>query len=141
MNREIKFRGKRVATKEWVEGWLFHEQIFDGISGSTDVMVIRDECDGDYIVNENTIGQFTGLTDKSGKEIYEGDIIDIHQTVNGCNLFEIVWDKTRWNARYDTPRLYEYDFEQLMEGELKYPPYEREIEVIGNIHDNQELLK
>jgi uncharacterized phage protein (TIGR01671 family) len=96
--------------------------------------------DDDWIIE-----QFTGLTDKNGKEIYEGDIVDIHQTVNGCNLFEIVWDKTRWNARYvvkmNTPRLYEYDFEQLMEIELKYPPYEKEIEVIGNIHENPELLK
>ena len=67
----------------------------------------------------------------------EGDIIDIHQTVNGCNLFEIVWDKTRWNAKYavemNEPRLYEYSFNQLLE--IDDMMDEKMVEVVGNIYN------
>jgi uncharacterized phage protein (TIGR01671 family) len=118
--REIKFRGKRVHTKEWVEGWLFHDQIFDGNSGSADVMVIRDDCDGDYIVSEETIGQFTGLTDKNGKEIYEGDIVKFD-----LDYQEIV--------KYEGATFWPF-------GETRSLGEVDECEIIGNIHD-QELSK
>lgn len=90
--------------------------------------------------------QYTGLKDRNGKEIYDGDIIDIHQTVNGCNLFQVVWDKIGWSARYVQNEargmLYEYDLEELFDVnyEDQYP-YEVTIEVVGNIHENPELLE
>ena len=71
-----------------------------------------------------------------GKEVYQGDIIDLNQIVNGCNLFEIVWDKTKWNARYAipmiTPRNYEYNFEDLFTSHFCE---DLDVRVVGNIHE------
>ncbi|ROS85991.1 hypothetical protein EEL39_14705 [Muribaculaceae bacterium Isolate-080 (Janvier)] len=72
--REIKFRGKRTDNKEWVYGSL-------DLCGDTPFMTWREvDSDGDTVpwfveVQEDTIGQYTGLKDNNGKEIYEGDIV------------------------------------------------------------------
>ena len=70
-------------------------------------------------------------------KLKDGDIIDIHQTVNGCNLFLILYDKTKLMAKYFckmvTPKFYEYDIEELISGE--------EVEIVGNIYRITELLK
>ena len=88
-------------------------------------------------VKKETICQCTGLQDKDGKDIFENDIIDINQTVNGCNLFKIVWDKYKWNAEYyvkmATPILYEYNFEEL----LDINDFEKDIKIIGNKFDKE----
>lgn len=91
--------------------------------------------------------QFTGFYDRNGKEIYEGDIIDLHSTVNGVRLFEVLWDATRigWGLKYYTDlmdhrcRMYEYSVSDFLApcgiiGEVEY-------EVIGNIHKNPGLLE
>ena len=87
--------------------------------------------------------QYTGLKDKNGREIYEGDIIDIHQTVNGCNLFAVVWDGIGFNARYwvnnTADRKYEYDIMELLD--VNVNKYDKDIEVVGNIYENKELLE
>jgi len=80
---------------------------------------------------------FMNHTDRNEIEIYHGDIIDIHQTVNGCNLFVVVWTGIQWKAKYyfnnEIQHDYEYDFKELieLEAELK-APYEKTIEVVGN---------
>lgn len=90
--------------------------------------------------HEGVLMQYTGLKDKNGKEIYEGDIIDIHQTVNGENVFIIEITNTGLvipSYRFNRNIKYQYNVRELLE----VNEYEKEIEVIGNIYENPELLK
>ena len=104
----------------------------------------RTDNDGDTApwfanVDPDTVGQFTGLFDKNGKEIYEGDII----TVNGRYPRVVLWDKMMWALM---PTEYYHDaYFWVMN--LQHPgpdwweEFSDEFEIIGNIHDNPELLK
>lgn len=128
--RTIKFRGRSCG--EWYYGNLYirkHEEF-----GDSAYIIGYTETPSTTIVDINTIGQFTGLHDKNGKEIYEGDIIKsshgtIHYIVydNDLACFKAV------AARYNP--LGEY--ETLSKGWV----VQFNKEVIGNIHDNPELLK
>jgi len=126
MNREIKFRGKRIDNGEWVYGYLADEDYINDIN-SIDLSSIE--------VDRGTIGQFTGLFDKNGKEIYEGDIL-------GANGKIIGWVK-------GGARGYCYDVVYINHptGEKRWSLYgtvvedfNNKIEVISNIHDNPELI-
>ena len=128
--REILFRGKRLDYGEWVFGDLVHSQY-----------KIGDTCVGQYgntvgihQVNPETVGQFTGLTDKNGKKIFEGDIVQYYGTYALEVFIENGHTKTRWfdtvtNSEC-TELFFGHDEEAL-----------GEVEVIGNIHDNPELLR
>ena len=88
--------------------------------------------------NDYQLEQFTGLTDKNGKDIYVGDIVDIHQTVYGQNLFIVTMDKGFINVKYALiDRNYEYNIKEL----LDFYEQDKEIEVIGNINENKEIEK
>jgi uncharacterized phage protein (TIGR01671 family) len=142
MNRVILFRGKKVDNNKWACGDL----IQDFSCEKHNYYIGANDCNevGDVFYQENevipeTIGQYTGLKDKNGVKIYENDIIDIHQTVNGYNQFVIQYDNYKLSAKYYNQKTkqilgwYQYDLDELFE----VNEAEKEIEVIGNIYENE----
>ena len=139
--REIIFRGKRCDNGEWIGGSLVHQTLFYGDETDCYHILHGGEFDCDFYDAEEvipeTIGQFTGLTDKNGKKIFEGDIVKEADVVHNGeiqihgNVFSVSMRKGCWVVipASDTE---EWDFLN------SYLPY---LEVIGNIHDNPELLE
>ena len=128
--REIKFRGKRLDNGEWVYG-DYHRRA----GGVHCVIDMQPDFQGkvEYVViqvDADTVGQFTGLHDKNGKEIYEGDIVVIDGIIRGC---------VRYNARYWRYEIATAD-EPLENERIPSGRPEECWMVIGNIHDNPELL-
>lgn len=120
------FRGKRVDNGKWVEGYLLYRRIW-----KSDIWVIR-VCDNgfdsheEYEVDPDTVGECTGLKDKNGKLIFEGDILRLDGVVWVC-----CWDDGNLEISLRN------DKESI--GMAYMAVYNAEI--IGNIHDNPELLK
>ena len=126
--REILFRGKEFKTPhdEYDMGWVYG--FYCSNSGAHFIThVVEPDSGGcyfsDILVDPETVGQFTGLLDKNSKRIYEGDIVrDNYGNIRAVKFF---------NGRY-------CPF-------IAYPEYkcwnEDECEIIGNIHDNPELLE
>ena len=132
--REILFRGKCCTTGEWVEGFLGIEVLDDYVIQQFSFdEYFASECIDQYSVKLETVGQYTGLTDKNGKKIFEGDILegDLEDSLDPGAKWrsEVIWGKFGWNCKGNKISLPmdEYDI--------------REGEVIGNIHDNPELLE
>ena len=122
--REIKFRGKRLDNGEWVYG-DYHRRA----GGVHCIIAMEPDEQGKvaYIVhqvNPSTVGQFTGLLDKNGKDIYEGDIL---QEIDSDKTVIVVYEAPQFCYADNS---FWYKFLNLPEN----------FTVIGNIHDNPELL-
>lgn len=137
--RPIKFRGKRIENDQWVIGSL----IYRGDSINPVMNIDRNIGPVDVVVDAATVGQFTGLLDRNGKEIYEGDLL--FSPLSEVNPFGMVaWHPNGYffiDMEFGK-RMPAEDFRTLGEM-MKYMIGGRstEFEVVGNIHDNPELLK
>ena len=139
--REIKFRA-------W-NGELL--SVFDDIMnitlGETIVHFQDKETEAAFAYDSVILMQYTGLKDKNGKSIYEGDILDLHSTVNGVNLFEVYYNEpqARFSIKYYTSRMQErgLEYEYSVSDFFKPCEFSGEVdfEIIGNIYENPELLE
>lgn len=135
--REIKFRGKSTTSGQWIIGslLLINEQSLIVPSPLPFYDENYDEDDEDQNVVPETVGQYTGLKDKNGVEVFEGDVIQKKGWLDGSLIKGVVYfnDMGQWMAReitdYHTPES-DYLFDIIRNGG----------EVIGNIHDNPDLL-
>ncbi len=132
--REIICRGKDLDNK-WRIGYL---GVFKGKAQIFVPFTAEEEKENEghflsaigglwYNVKPETVGQYTGLTDKNGKKIFEGDIVDMNGKGCGFKRIECV--------KYD-----EGGFSPIAVAGWECTPYHNEIEIIGNIHDNSELM-
>ena len=124
MKREILFRGKSKNTGEWVFGNLFDKDT----KGRTHIGTTVRMC---FDIDPETVGQFTGMTDKNGTKIFEGDIVRHIETT--CHVVEVVNSE----VYFDTEML---EFGLRHSNELFHCKVNNEFEIIGNIHDNKGLL-
>ena len=123
--KDIKFRGKQIDSGEWAYGL----PSYDTFGKITEIEIWEDcgETMEFYSIDPSTVGQYTGLQDKDGREVYEGDIV---QNIYG-DIFTVEYYGEHWYGYVLTAsdgcvdHLYEYD----------------EYEIIGNVHDNPKPLK
>lgn len=133
MNNRYIFRGKRKDNGEWIEGWITtqYKKGFDG-----EILFTRIKSNvfggGEHLVDTETVGQCTGLKDKNGKLIFEGDVVEDEQSgicyfikwFSECVCYSLANRNGEMNFGCD-------EFEMFL----------NDLSVIGNIHDNPELLE
>ena len=126
MEREINFRGK-TSKGEWLYGDLIHNrgEVFIAAIGIANPLAKA----VDFMVDEETIGEFTGLKDKNNKDIYEDDIVTKYNKSFICKWIE----KFACFAFIENVECGEYNYFQECDKD--------ELEIVGNVFDNPELLK
>lgn len=132
MNREILFKAKRLDNGEWVQGLPGYD-----IDGKiTELEVYKSFCNCQtHVIDSDTICQYTGLTDKNGKKIWENDICDRKEKYPEI----VVFNEGDWQLDYS------YVFGKEIHSDacnLGFYVCERNcVEVMGNIFDDKELLE
>lgn len=139
--REIKFRGKRtgrIKGNEYRSNYQNGDFVF-GLLTKHEFVFGNDKLNAEMTdingisgieVDESTIGQFTGLYDKNGKEVYEGDIVALNKFLLGCYVVKYDIKNARFSMYCDNYEQAGFNLETM-----------KNYEVIGNIYDNPELLK
>lgn len=131
--REILFRGKRTDNGEWVYGNYYIAEKLD--KSGVEYFIIEIEAEGSqYYVIPETVGQYTGLEDKNGKRIFEGDIVYCKSRLDNANMV-IIFECGQFRMVLSE----NYRSYQTNSGFYDINCFDKE--VIGNIHDNPELLK
>lgn len=127
--REILFRGWNKKNKRWLYGYYFAYRGYHFISPDDKVNPL--DTYKDYVVDEDTVGQYTGLKDAKGKRIFEGDIIES----NGCKHL-ILYNEggARFIAAFKGTSYATCSINQQWINEC-------EKVIIGNVHENPELIK
>ena len=123
--REILFRGKQEDNEKWVIGYL----------SSKHTITIQPPCGhmDEIVICADTVGQFTGLTDKNGKRIFEGDIAKVLQGKDK-DIAYVGFENGAFMLYPKTGNIYERTL-------WEYWYNDWDVEVIGNITDNPELLE
>ncbi|AHL18715.1 YopX family protein [Listeria monocytogenes] len=144
--REIEFRGKRIDNGEWVYGNLMQFEdsatfIFaDERKGASTLTYAHFIINNMHAIDEKTIGQYTVLKDKNGKKIFEGDIVAFSEDDFHVFNSQVEYFSEDGYPAFDikVPSTYYFDSNVFSEVSMSglY-----EIEVIGNIHENPELLE
>jgi uncharacterized phage protein (TIGR01671 family) len=141
MTREIEFRGKCVPDSKYAGEWVTggYVPLSEDITPNDEGLIMRFLGGGTtitYHVDPDTVGQFTGLVDKNGVKIFEGDIVRIYDSDyeeysdQQVKFAHGVFGVDNWTKKYLTTLSF-----FLTGGDSEYS-----VEVIGNIHDNPELL-
>ena len=141
--REILFRGKRLQGGDWVEGYFFKSDINkrERESGKATLIFTPDcntfisvpECNNSFMVVSDTVGQYTGLNDKHGKRIFEGDVAKVLQGKDK-DIAYVGFENGAFMLYPKTGNIYERTL-------WEYWYNDWDVEVIGNITDNPELLE
>ena len=141
--REILFRGKRLQGGNWVEGYFFKSDINkrERESGKAtliftpdcDTFITVPECHNSFMVVSDTVGQYTGLKDKNGKRIFEGDVAKVLQGKDK-DIAYVGFENGAFMLYPKTGNIYERTL-------WEYWYNDWDVEVIGNITDNPEFLE
>ena len=140
--REILFKAKRKDNGEWVEGLLWKKKYK---SNKIFISCFPDEDDNEeaYVVDANTICQYTGLTDKNGNKIWENDVCQ-YTEADECGIrmdsFVVRYGRKVELFRIDIGFFAEWIKNSYYRCDLGFWVENRNIEVIGNIIDNPELI-
>lgn len=154
MQREIKFRGKRLDGQGWAFGSYIEAELNNGIAHE---IVPYKRGEPVVEVDPETVGEYTGLKDTNGRDIYEGDIIDINYKYYACGINGVIPDQdcaclgvvlyNQYTAAYEL-RLIKAEYPIDVKGydeeySLNLDSFDLDggIELCGNIHDNPDLLE
>lgn len=142
--REILFRGKRADNGKWTYGYLFciWERTYLCWGTTNNVPNMKE-------VIPETVGQYTGLIDRNGKRIFEGDIVRLTDEYNEIEWTAVVWTAVvvfgnpngEYNWGWQLRAIGEFDENKGILFWVDREDFRAYCEIIGNIHDNPELMK